>query len=158
MLLAVRVASYSPGDTERLRVVRPATGARQMTYKELKRNYAPISTADAEKHWRAEHRDGDKGCIHKDCAIVGCDYGKRTQSVHAITGDSLLDVMCRAVKAKKRAGVEGRLDVVRVCESKAASTVAIKLPRGHHEEIIDQLQAEADDAPEDDDDEDAVFG
>ena len=70
--------------------------------------------------------------------------------------------MCRAVKAKKRAGVEGRLDVVRVCESgapaEAASTVAIKLPRGSHEVIIDQLQAEADDAPEDDDDEDAVFG
>ncbi|KAH8060371.1 hypothetical protein JL721_9133 [Aureococcus anophagefferens] len=162
VLLAVRVASYSPGDTERLRVVRPATGARQMTYKELKRNYAPISTADAEKRWRAEHRDGDRGCIHKNCAIVGCDFGKRTQSVHAITGDSLLDVMCRAVEAKKRAGVEGRLDVVRVCESgapaEAASTVAIKLPRGSHEVIIDQLQAEADDAPEDDDDEDAVFG
>ncbi|KAH8050072.1 hypothetical protein JL722_11607 [Aureococcus anophagefferens] len=154
VLLAVRVASYSPGDTERLRVVRPATGARQMTYKKLKRNYAPISTADAEKRWRAEHRDGDRGCIHKNCAIVGCDFGKRTQSVHAITGDSLLDVMCRAVEAKKRAGVEGRLDVVRVCESgapaEAASTVAIKLPRGSHEVIIDQLQAEAD-APGDDD-------
>ena len=43
VLLACRVESFSPGDGERLRILRPATGVRQMSFKDLKKNYTPPS-------------------------------------------------------------------------------------------------------------------
>ena len=46
VLLACRVESFSPGDGERLRILRPATGVRQMSFKDLKKNYTPISAED----------------------------------------------------------------------------------------------------------------
>ena len=120
-----------------------------MTFKDIKKNYAKISPVDAEKHWRAEHQEGDVGCLHgKKCTVPGCDFGMRTQKVHCMTGDSLLDVMVRAIAAKKRRGIQARLDVVRICESASASasataTVAVKLPRSCHEELLDEILLEA---------------
>mmetsp|Transcript_4073 Transcript_4073/g.11994 ORF Transcript_4073/g.11994 Transcript_4073/m.11994 type:complete len:470 (+) Transcript_4073:213-1622(+) len=159
-LLAVRVASFSPGDTERIRVLRPATGARQMTYKELKRNYAPLPKDEAAKHWRAEWSEGDNQCLHAPdsdaCQGALCDFGKRTQKVHCLACDSLLHTMCKAMKAKKSLKVGGRFDVCRLIESAAeggaakASRVVVKLPRKGWDEIIDELGAEGD-YDEDDD-------
>ena len=47
------------GDGERLRILRPATGVRQMSFKDLKKNYTPISADDAKASWVAEYEAGD---------------------------------------------------------------------------------------------------
>ena len=64
VLLACRVESFSPGDGERLRILRPATGVRQMSFKDLKKNYTPISADDAKAPWVAEWKSGDDHCLH----------------------------------------------------------------------------------------------
>ena len=93
VLLACRVESFSPGDGERLRILRPATGVRQMSFKDLKKNYTPISADDAKASWVAEFSAGDDHCLHKasdKCPGPNCDFGKRTQRCNCLATNSLL--------------------------------------------------------------------
>ena len=91
---------------------------RQMSFKDLKKNYTPISAEDvsvcaeirrrasilidstqAKASWVAEHAAGDDNCLHKasdKCPGANCDFGKRTQRCNCLATNSLLHTICKA--------------------------------------------------------------
>ena len=76
-----------------------------MSFKDLKKNYTPISADDAKASWVAEFEAGDDHCLHKasdKCPGANCDFGKRTQRCNCLATNSLLHTICKATKAKKR--------------------------------------------------------
>ena len=70
-----------------------------MSFKDLKKNYTPISADDAKASWVAEFSAGDDHCLHKasdKCPGPNCDFGKRTQRCNCLATNSLLHTICKA--------------------------------------------------------------